>query len=153
MDKSQMDSKLEQLTQILNAVHSTKPIEIQARNFHISFSELLQQTKNMLQKYEHKWPEIFRIKFRERIKYYMIIIDVLDSIVQNKPQSTKFNEAINSAKLLYESVLDEYTNSYGAYNYYSRYNEVDIEERKRITEEIFLPHYMIISFLKNYGNE
>jgi len=63
MDRSQMDSKLEQLTQVLNAVHSTKSIEVQARNFHISFSELLQQTKNMLHKYEYKWPNLFRIKF------------------------------------------------------------------------------------------
>jgi hypothetical protein len=153
MDKESMDSKLEKLWQLINAVHSIKPVELQARNFYLSFSELLQQTSNTLQKYENKWPEIFRVKFRERIKCQLVINDLLESIAHNIPQQNNISDAIYCAKILYESVFDEYTNSYGAYNNYSRYNEVSFEERKRITEEIFLPHYMLIKFLQNYSDE
>ncbi len=143
-----MNEKLEGMWQLLNGVHSTKPLDVQARNFHLSFTELLQQTANMLEKFEHKWPEIFRMKFRERIKCYLIINDVLESIAL-KESYIDTTKAIQAAKILHDSVLDEYTNSYGAYNYYSRYNEVSISERARITEEIFLPHYMVIRFLEN----
>jgi hypothetical protein len=149
MSKSLIEAKLEQLTQVLSQSHSRKPTEQQAVNFHLSFSQLFRQTESLLQKYEHTWPDIFVDKFQERLNNYVIVLNQFEAIINEAPQSRFDINVLNAAIQLYDSVFDEYTNSFGAYSNYSRYNQVSKEEKERIIEEIFLPHYMVINFLKN----
>jgi len=143
MDRIQMDAKLQKLSELLYAIHSQKTIAHQAKDFHVIFTQLASHTKSVLQKHGYSFSQPLRTEYEDRIKHYEVVLSALQSVINDTQQFTEMRSATNDAKLLYESVLKEYTVTY------STYNNADEDGKMRITEEMFLPHYVLINFLKS----
>ena len=143
MDRIQMEAKLQKLSELLHAVHSQKTIAHQAKDFHVIFSQLESHTKSVLEKHGYSFSQSLRIEYEDRIKHYEVVLSALQSVINDTQQFAEMRSATNDAKLLYESVLKEYTVTY------STYNNADEDGKMSITENIFLPHYVLINFFKS----